>query len=136
MSENTRTEYPRAERILPDSPRADRPAATRLAAQVDAQIDALDQMVRTASAACCAECYWSSVLKPLARPLLGRRRGYLPDSVSDEPLRMMLLSEVLDVPEPPRVAAAGPTEEWLRREDVWDAVTDHWLSVLRARAAS
>jgi hypothetical protein len=134
MSNNNYYPYTKG-RDLPDNPRADRAETVRVAAQVDGQIEALDQMVRTASATCCADCYWSSVLKPLARPLLGRRRGYLPRSVTEGPAQWQLLSEMSKAAPPPRVPAAGPTEEWLRREDVWDAITDHWLSILRARAA-
>jgi hypothetical protein len=105
------------------------------------QLKAIDRMVRTQilfirnQDEFCAGCYWTHILKPLVRPLVGWERGYPPKQAKEKsaglPVGLTLTSAREYLSNwPERPPAANGNEEFLRTSHAFDIVTDAWLKLL------
>ncbi|MFC8517495.1 hypothetical protein [Streptomyces sp. NPDC057257] len=97
-------------------------------------VDALCELVRPEDRMC-SGCVWDTIVKPLARPLLGWDRGYPPESAKEPADRMRLipgdeLLKLWEQAEAKRVPADTETEKWLRTSEAWDAFTNVVLARL------
>lgn len=115
------------------------------ACAADPAIRALDQAVSAMCSAAratygpsCSACVWQRILKPLAVSLVGWDRGYPLRSARDPrppgvSLPFVNMSELMageDERKSRRTPPAGDTEQWLRTQEAWDAVTGSWLERL------
>jgi hypothetical protein len=113
-------------------------AAFHLALTAEPRLQAIDKVVRALATLAptdqpmCADCVWTTVLRPLVRPWLGWGRGRTPEQAADESgqsSRVVDLKTFLDEPDT-RPEPASETERWLRDSQAWDAVTSRWREVL------
>ena len=113
-------------------------AAFHMTLTAEPRLQAIDKVVRALAALAptdqpmCADCVWTSVLKPLVRPWLGWSRGKPPEQAADESDHsppVVGLKTFLDEPDT-RPEPASETERWLRGSQAWDAVTSRWMEVL------
>lgn len=104
------------------------------ACRADSRIQALDLVVTALAAAArlgggpaCSGCTWTRLVKPLAIPLLGWKRGYPPVSAKEPDADMAAVNRPMR-----RMPARTEAERWLRSEEAWTVVTRAWIDRLDA----
>jgi hypothetical protein len=123
--------------LIHDTPAYDRAlAAERRLRAIERMIQVTTMYLRRGDTFC-SGCYWTDVLKPLLRPLVGWERGRVQEQAKDPSGSSWLhkpitRADLAAIAADTRAPAETDTETWLRTQEAWHAVTDVLLARLDA----